>query len=99
MFTDWSLFGRLGRDLETYITIVGPFIRSLWSLEASHANASDVFVFWLAIGASLKDLLKDKGTSMPSTVHDVVAIYNRRWKAFFKNDVYFTAFALDPRTL
>ncbi|KAI6138392.1 hypothetical protein BKA82DRAFT_3990118 [Pisolithus tinctorius] len=99
---DWSLFGRLGHDLETYITIVGPFIRSLWSLEASHANASDVFLFWLAIGASLKDLVQKDDRTRPgnipvSLMHDVIAIYNRRWKEFFRNDVYFTAFALDPR--
>lgn len=102
VFMDWSLFGRLGHDLETYITIVGPFIRSLWSLEASHANASDVFLFWLAIGASLKDLVQKDDRTRPgnipvSLMHDVIAIYNRRWKEFFRNDVYFTAFALDPR--
>ncbi|KAI6043560.1 hypothetical protein EDC04DRAFT_2562532, partial [Pisolithus marmoratus] len=89
-----------GCDLETYITTVGPFICSLWSLEVSHANALDIFIFWLAIGASLKDLVK-KGDGARSNVplslmYDVIAIYDCHWKELFQNDVYFTAFALDP---
>jgi hypothetical protein len=40
------------------MNIVAPLIRSLWSLEAAHANASDVFVFWLAAGATLNDLFE-----------------------------------------
>jgi len=36
-----------------YIQIIAPLICSLWSLEAAHANASDVFVFWLAAAATL----------------------------------------------
>lgn len=89
-------------NLNTYIDIIGPFIRSLWSLEAAHANASDVFVFWLAIGATLKDLFsKDKDeTGLSRTLaRRVIAIFNARWAEFFTNDVYFTTFALDPRSL
>jgi hypothetical protein len=43
-------------DLLRYSTVVAPLIRSLWSLEAAHANAADVFLFWLASAATLKDL-------------------------------------------
>ena len=39
-----------------YPNIVAPLIQSLWSLEAANANASDVFVFWLAAGAVLNAL-------------------------------------------
>jgi hypothetical protein len=83
-----------------YITIVAPIIRSLWSLEAAHANASDVYIFWLAIAATLNDLFS-KGTNVTgipvSLAREVTAIFNKRYKEFFTNDVYFTAFALDPR--
>jgi hypothetical protein len=41
-------YGNFERHMLWYINIVAPLIRSLWSLEAAHANASDVFVFWLA---------------------------------------------------
>ncbi|KAF8146939.1 hypothetical protein K438DRAFT_490771 [Mycena galopus ATCC 62051] len=40
----------------TYIHIVARLIRALWSLEAAHANASDVFVFWLAIAVTSRIL-------------------------------------------
>lgn len=83
-----------------YINIVAPIIRSLWSLEAANANASDVFVFWLASAATLKDLFS-RGPSKTgiTTVlaNQVTAIFNKRYKEFFTNEVYFTAFALDPR--
>ena len=49
-------YGDFERHLLWYMNIVAPLIRSLWSLEAAHANASDVFVFWIAAGATLNDL-------------------------------------------
>jgi hypothetical protein len=83
-----------------YITIVAPFVRSLWSLEAAHANASDVFVFWLAIPATLTDLFS-KGTAVTeiknSLADGMTAIYNKRYKEFFTNEFYFVGFVLDPR--
>jgi hypothetical protein len=39
--------------------VVKPFILSLWSLEATKATVSDVFISWLAIGAYLQDLFED----------------------------------------
>ncbi|KAF8124091.1 ribonuclease H-like domain-containing protein, partial [Boletus edulis] len=100
MFLNRCPFTQMGRDLNIYIEVVGPFIRSLWSLEAAHANASDVFIFWLAIGASLKDLISkdEEMTGIPKTLlQHVISIYNNWWRDFFRNDVYFMAFALDPR--
>ncbi|KAF7985089.1 hypothetical protein HWV62_8971 [Athelia sp. TMB] len=83
-----------------YITIVAPLIRSLWSLEAAHANASDTFIFWLVIAASLKRLFA-KGQAAtgidPQVARQVTAIYNKRYSEFFTNEVYFVAFTLDPR--
>ena len=91
---EWSLL--------QYITIVAPIIRSLWSLEAAHANAADVFVFWLASAATLRDLFA-KGTAttgIPTSLAEaVIAIFNKRYKEFFANEVYFVAFVLDPRAL
>ncbi|KAG1760356.1 hypothetical protein EDD22DRAFT_781244 [Suillus occidentalis] len=100
MFLNRRAFQTLEQDLGTYVTLVGPFIRSLWSLEASHANASDVFVFWLAIAATLEELFAkgEEQTGIPvSLARRITAIFNSRWKEFFSNDVYFVAFALDPR--
>ena len=90
------------RSLLQYITIIAPIIRSLWSLEAAHANTADVFVFWLASAATLRDLFA-KGTAtmgIPMSLTEaVIAIFNKHYKEFFANEVYFVAFALDPRVL
>jgi hypothetical protein len=83
-----------------YINIVAPIIRSLWSLEAAHANAADVFIFWLAISATLNHLFSqgtDKTGITITLANGVTAVFNKRYKEFFSNEVYFTAFALDPR--
>ena len=93
-------YGDFKRHLLWYINIVAPLIRSLWSLEAAHANASNVFVFWIAAGATLNDLFsKDISvTGIPRTLaNQVTEIYNTRYKEFFQNDLYFVAFLLDPR--
>ena len=95
-----STYGQFEQMLLQYINIVAPIIRSLWSLEAARANASDVFIFWLAIAATLKDLFSkgvEKTGISSSLACEVTAVINKRYKEFFTNEVYFTAFALDPR--
>lgn len=86
--------------LVQYLSIVSPFGRSLWSLEAAHTNASNICIFWLAIAAVLQALFgrteEDTGIS-DALAEEVTAIYNSRYKEFFKNDAYFVTFALDPR--
>jgi hypothetical protein len=95
-----SKYGEFEQALVQYITIVAPFICSLWSLEAAHANASDVYIFWLAIQATLTDLFS-KNTVVTgiqnSLANGVTAIVNKHYKEFFAHEVYFVAFALDPR--
>ncbi|KAF8182478.1 ribonuclease H-like domain-containing protein [Mycena galopus ATCC 62051] len=89
------------KDMLSYEIIVAPLARSLWSLEATTANPSDAFVFWLAIAHTLDSIFekkeKDTGIS-PKLAGHVRAIFNTRYLEFFNhNDVYFVAFCLDPR--
>ena len=95
-----STYGNFEGMLLQYINIVAPIIRSLWSLEAAHANASDVFIFWLAAAATLKDLFS-KGSEKTGITdllaREVMGIFNKRYKEFFANKIYFVAFTLDPR--
>ncbi|KAF6756151.1 hypothetical protein DFP72DRAFT_759510, partial [Ephemerocybe angulata] len=79
-----------------YITVVEPFIRSLWSLEAANANASDVFVFWCAVGATLNARIHEPELVRREVANQVVAIFNKRYSAFFSNEFYFVAFMMDP---
>jgi hypothetical protein len=93
---------RFQLQLVQYIAIVGPLARSLWSLEASQANAADIFIFWLAIASNLKDIFSKSSdtTGISQTLaRQVTAIINRRYKAMIDespSDIYFTAFFLDP---
>jgi hypothetical protein len=84
-----------------YVRIVEPLIRSLWALEASHATASDVFIFFTACAAALKKLFEQdpEETGIPRTLaNTIVDKFNDRYDELFANDIYFCAFALDPRT-
>ena len=86
-------------QLQVYKEIVTPLIWSLWSLEVAHANASYVFLFWLASAATLKDLFDRRDTIGLSDemVEAVMGIYNKWYEEFFRNDLYFVAFILGPR--
>lgn len=72
-------------------------------MESSTANASDVYVFWLAIGASLKDLFVSSRDSLSlddKLITSIITVINRRWRKFIDEsptDIYFAAFYLDPR--
>ncbi|KAJ7198848.1 hypothetical protein GGX14DRAFT_573290 [Mycena pura] len=89
------------RDMLSYETIVAPLARSLWSLEATTANASDAFVFWLAIAHTLNSIFekKEKDTGISAKLAKRVrAVFNTRYNQFFThNEVYFVAFCIDPR--
>ncbi|KAJ7215069.1 ribonuclease H-like domain-containing protein, partial [Mycena pura] len=93
-------FLRFKTAIEIYINIVGPMIRSLWSLEAARARGSDVFIFWHAIAATLKHLLEQPtsttGISL-TLARRITTIFNRRFKKFFENEFYFVTFCMDPR--
>jgi hypothetical protein len=83
-----------------YVRIVEPLVRSLWALEASHATASDVFIFFTACAAALKELFEQDPatTGIPRTLaNTIVDKFNDRYDELFANDIYFCAFALDPR--
>lgn len=84
-------YGDFERHILWYINIVAPLIQSLWSLEAAHANASDVFVFWLAAAATLDDLFSKsiRETGIPRELsNQITSIYNARYEEFFQNDIY-----------
>ena len=90
-------------SMTLYDCIIEPLARSIWSLEAAHTNASDVFVFWLAIASYLKNLFSKPRSETgipPSLATAVVEIFNKRYESFFGNkEVYFVTFILDPRKL
>ncbi|KAJ3921466.1 ribonuclease H-like domain-containing protein, partial [Lentinula edodes] len=91
-------------SLAQYIQIVGPLARSLWALESAKTNAAHVFLFWLAMGAELKDLFERDVSETeiePELARKITQIFNSRYRQFIEqtpDDPYFTAFYLDPCT-
>ena len=87
-------------ELATYMAIMTPIARSIKALEGRAANAADVYIFWLSIAASLRNLFLHNGDIDEDLAGKVTAIVNRRYKEFINDspsDIYFTAFFLDPR--
>jgi hypothetical protein len=84
--------------LEQYTEFTEPMARAITCLESSTTNASDVFVAFAAMNASLDEKLRD--STLPA--HESVFI---RSKANFRfdqhinkntHDIYVSAFVLDP---
>lgn len=48
-------------ELAAYTSIMAPIARSIKALEGRAANAADVYIFWLAIAASLQKLFSRDG--------------------------------------
>ncbi|CDO74690.1 hypothetical protein BN946_scf184960.g4 [Trametes cinnabarina] len=94
-------YTKLELALVQYTAVIEPLIRSLWALESSSTNAADVFLFFTACTASLRDLLAtgpDVTGISDEVAQSVINIFNDQYdEFFFHNDVYFAAFALDPR--
>lgn len=88
------------KDLSVYTSIMAPIAHSIKALEGRATNAADVYIFWLAIAASLRNLFTRDDEIDMELAEKVTAIVNRRYKEFIDGsptDIYFTAFFLDPR--
>ena len=76
-----------------------PIARSIKALEGQAANAADVYIFWLAIAASLWNLFQHDRDIDKGLAEKVTTIVNKWYKEFIDNsptDIYFTAFFLNP---
>ncbi|KAK0220637.1 ribonuclease H-like domain-containing protein [Armillaria fumosa] len=87
--------------LKHYSTIIGPLARLLWALKAAQTNAADVYMFWLAIVAELRDIFsrpEDTGIE-PDLAKKIIHIFLRRHREFIDEspgDIYFIAVYLNP---
>ncbi|PVF93460.1 hypothetical protein CPB86DRAFT_715359, partial [Serendipita vermifera] len=91
-------------ELLRYLSIIDPIVRTIQCLESANLNVADVYVFWLAIAATLRDLF-DKPqldiTISEELKSQITTIVNRRYKEFIDaapSDIYFAGFFLDPRS-
>ncbi|KAF8583998.1 hypothetical protein K439DRAFT_1293915, partial [Ramaria rubella] len=88
-------------SLNRLIMILLPFAKAILCFEAAHVTASDVYVFWLAITASIKDVIDDPENDIDEqTACEIRGIINYCFRELFQEphgDVYVVAFYLDPR--
>ncbi|KAF8589850.1 hypothetical protein K439DRAFT_1612419 [Ramaria rubella] len=92
---------RFAFRLNRLIMILLPFAKAILCFEAAHLTASDVYVFWLAITASVKDVIDNPENDLDEpTASEIRTIINYRFRELFQDgqgDVYVAAFYLDPR--
>ena len=90
------------QDLDRYISILAPIGRAIKSLEATDTTAGDVYIFWLAIASTLRDLFARPESHTGITrelAQKVTGIVNRRYKEVIDEsptDVYFSSCFLNP---
>ncbi|KAL0952949.1 hypothetical protein HGRIS_014937 [Hohenbuehelia grisea] len=81
--------------------VLMPFARAIQCLESKETDAADIYMYWLAVVAQLKDLM-DKASRKyeKAVVEDIRRIVNYRFNLLINNErasnIYLTAFALDP---
>ncbi|KAF8294137.1 hypothetical protein DL93DRAFT_2122975 [Clavulina sp. PMI_390] len=99
--------------LEHLLPILEPIARAVKCLESSHATPASVYLFWLAILATLEELFRnnkeDHGLRLPEhVIKDVRRIVTRRWKESTQEGnsgnanggtVYLAAVVFDPSLL
>jgi hypothetical protein len=94
-------------ELELFLTkliaVLGPFAKAIQCLESPETNPADVYLYWLAIVSQLVYLFSHNRVALPAqTMEDIRAITNKRFDQMINkspNDVYITAFFLNPREL
>lgn len=91
------------QELEQFLLVIGLAAKSIKCLKSSHATASDVYLFWLSVMASLDDLIKADKLNLPlPVVKKIRRLCNYRFNKMINegpSDVFVTAFFLDPRML
>lgn len=87
------------RTLTQLVAILEPFARMLQCLESTYSTVADVYLFWLAAMASLKQHLESKNGLSASVKRRVIKIVNKRYNEMINTaptDAYITGFFLDP---
>ncbi|KAI0087540.1 ribonuclease H-like domain-containing protein [Irpex rosettiformis] len=109
-FIDGFASTKFSTQLDELLAILGPAAKATKCLESTHSTVSDVYVFWLAMLATIHDVITDPNIPMPDHVReDIRRITNFRWKQMMEperekekkgqasKEVYLTGFVLDPR--
>ncbi|KIO25436.1 hypothetical protein M407DRAFT_25235 [Tulasnella calospora MUT 4182] len=85
-------------------TLLEPLARAVKCLESSLSTPADVYLFWLAVAATYRDIFRDNssdgGLQLPDDViSEIRAIVNTRYQQMIEHpskQVYLATFFLDP---
>ncbi len=89
-----------------HLTKVGtPGLKALTCIESNEANAADIFLFWHAMVAAMKNVISDVANEYPTDVQEqIIGILNSRHQQVFVDGnlsssatLYLAAVYLDPR--
>lgn len=90
--------GKFEMDLTQFLSVEAPIAKSITCLESSHSTVSMVYLFFLAVTATIHQIIKEGG--LPSDVADQIRkAVNFRFNQQINDapdDVYLTGFMLDP---
>jgi hypothetical protein len=88
-------------ELQQLLTVLAPIAKAITCLESTHSNVSDVYLFWLAVTATIHQIITEDITGLPIHVtEEIRQAVNYRFNQMVNDapcDVYLTGFILDPR--
>lgn len=88
-------------ELLQLLTVLAPVAKAITCMESTQSNVSDVYVFWLAVTATIHQIIIEDVTGLPSDViEDIHKAVNFRFNQMVNDapdDIYHTGFMMDPR--
>lgn len=87
--------------LRQLLLVIGPPAKSITCLESAHSTVADVYVFWLAVMASLNELIESDALGLPiAVIEKIRRLCNYRFDQMINDgpsDIFVAGFFLDPR--
>ena len=87
-------------ELLQLLTVLAPVAKAITCMESTQSNISDVYVFWLAVTATIHQIIMEDVTGLLSDVTEDICKAVNLWFDQMVNDapddVYHTGFMMDP---
>lgn len=86
--------------LQQLLMVLAPIVKVIMCLESTHSNVLDVYLFWLAITATIHQIITEDITGLPTHItEEIQQAVNYCFNQMVDDapcDVYLTGFILDP---
>lgn len=98
---DLPAAGKFQYELTQLLTVIAPVAKAITCLESTLSTVADVYLFSLAVTASIHQVITDGTSGLPvDTMEEIRRLVNFRFDQMVNespSDVYLTGFILDPR--